>query len=54
MANEKCNFCEADTAKFGVATCPRCGQAKCVENCIPGGNRTLCLSCEEDIENNDD
>ena len=54
MSDEKCYFCGQDTTKFGTATCSRCSAVKCVENCIPGGNRTLCLSCEEDIENNDD
>ena len=53
MPDTNCDFCGKDTAKFGTATCPRCGQVKCVENCIPGGNRTVCVSCEEDIENGD-
>lgn len=43
-----CENCgEPIDPKFGVATCSDCGNEKCVEFCIPGGNRTLCLDCED-------
>jgi hypothetical protein len=43
----KCERCGSDTKKYGTATCVECGANVCVEECIPGGNRTMCVQCEE-------
>lgn len=43
-----CDFCgEPITPDYGTAVCVKCGEAKCVQFCIPGGNRTKCVECEE-------
>lgn len=47
-----CEFCGTNTAEFGVMKCPICGKTKCVEVCIPGGNNTKCIECEE-VEDGD-
>ena len=48
---ETCDCCgDLIDPKFGVAKCTQCGEEKCVESCIPGGNRTMCTECEENAE----
>ena len=45
---EVCDFCGMPIDEdWGAAVCMKCGDRKCVENCIPGGNRTICVECEE-------
>ena len=45
---EHCDFC-GDPIKpnYGTTRCPRCGEVKCVESCIPSGANTVCVACEE-------
>jgi hypothetical protein len=43
-----CDYCGAFIKpEFGEAVCISCGETRCVEFCIPGGNRTECTECEE-------
>lgn len=45
-----CDFCgDPIDPKYGTTTCAQCGEEKCVESCIPGGNRTICDQCEEGL-----
>jgi len=38
-----------DTEKYGVGSCVQCGvEPLCIEECLPGGKRTVCTQCEED------
>jgi hypothetical protein len=45
--DEECDFCGSESKPYGFTLCVRCGERKCVENCVPGGNRTACTDCEE-------
>jgi len=45
---EACAFCgKPISPDFGTATCANCGERKCVEFCIPGGDQTICVDCDE-------
>lgn len=41
-----CPWC-GEAASMGMTQCPICKVEKCVDQCIPGGVRTACVSCLE-------
>lgn len=43
---EDCAFC-GEAMTMGGALCGKCGEYKCVDQCIPGGVGTICVECEE-------
>ncbi len=46
MKKFSCPFCDQPiNLSFGVSRCPTCEAIKCVEFCIPGGNKTECIHC---------
>ncbi len=48
MRSNNCPSCgDTINPSYGTSVCPQCGGTKCGEFCIPGGNRTLCVNCEE-------
>ena len=44
----ECPVCGRDTDQ--ILTCPVCDKEGCVEECIPGGVGTMCVTCEEGAE----
>jgi len=43
----RCAFC-LHFAEMGFEDCVQCGERMCVDQCIPGGRGTKCVSCEEE------
>lgn len=42
-----CDGCGVEISEnYGTCVCVKCGEKKCVENCIPGGRGTQCVDCD--------